>query len=1533
LFVISTQKKKGTVTWKNLVKERKILYNTDLTFVEGFGLFFADKWHFMIKATSTKAKPVNSLVVVDILLNNKETTATCEIVSCSSTSTKFLNISCISDSEALTKNDIVKISKTKKSGTIEWNLSEDKEISAPVEKSLSLSFIDAYDMHFNKNKWAFTVKGKATADQSIGEKYIIDIHYYSYNKQHIDSTASCMMKEGARAKVIFFCVCDYDDQNEKDLVMISSYKTDSSTITWSTGFSEEYYKIATNASLTLVKAYGLTYQTTWRFYLDYTDAVLPVDAKIIIGILSTGPPKTCNCTTVSDNSIFCITTETTNSKLISLNPTKSEDSSIEWKNNLQGDYRIIINLQLSFVMGYDLIFNETDSKWYFRVKVTSGKIDTKVVIDILYGDKSSTATCITSNSTTLNCVVNEENQNKLTLIRIKPFQSLESSVSWSNIDKEQSITLLTDLTFVKVNNLRLNSSDNTTWLFDIYVSDDDIPQNSKIIVEIFGFYSYGNKEETKSYLADCIYSNGKMSCEADKSLKEYKYSISLKTTRNENCLSSVLSWNNVNGEESLPIPLTYRLQYGHCTDAKKEYGKYIFYCGVLPAYKIPKNSISIVGIKIDGQIKTSQCIALNHTFLKCEIKNEDYTSNNNIYILKDKTEDATITWHNDLLDDQYLFPFTLDFIYAYDGYQYYQGEYSTLYKFKILARGEKLIDKKRFGVKVLHKIRYKTNSPDKILEVDIPACELLNGVIYCLWYCEAYRISTLYDDFSLMLTNNGDSPLWTTNGYKSIDQQETFYLNFNKLNSFIYNYEKGWYEISLDVNGDHYSTSSLVIDIKVGGKPSWLYCIPNSSNKNNIACSSQSFDFNPEPEIKISYNINMGNVYWNNLNSDKELPFNNDKIVIEISKIFDLQFDSSKWKFKIKPIEMPELDEAKSLSVVINEENGLANCIINGNLLECEVDSSNQVNTQLIKLNKNYYSSDIVIKKMDSQGIPLKASLEYVKAYDLEYDNQEKKWTFFINAKVNSGTTIPNGSTFSTDIKIITSGSSNNDLAFCTQSGEIKSNIITLLCKPQNTVQQNQLISLNKDKSDYSSITWTNTINEENIFISAELNVKKVDQLNYNSGKWSFEMTLYSASSFPLNSKILIDLLYNNEETTATCTLTRSNRYLCSPNKETQQVSDSLSISTTKKLGTVTYTNTDNLMFPINAQFIKAYDLKMNSENKWEFKISISTESLQNGQTLIVDVKIDNNYSTANCIYSTDILSCVINYNPQNIRNEIKLRNNRERTYLIWSGLSNELDMYMAYDIKFINVYGGFHENKWKFNIYHEPINKLRSYDNVKVLIDVKVNNQQSTALCQILNTIFMNCVSNRNYHDEFDVLKIIGNSSPNLGTVSFVPNLNGEIQIKPISLYIDFESCQSYRNKNNNLEFSITGRLAEGISYEIGDETITKMDILITEDDDRALTDAICLTNNIKTLKTSYVYLSCIVEETILANDKYSIYINDDGYSGYVKFSSIENIELDTSKTGGTTKGKGNNPNNGSGQTYNILSYLNIILLLALIL
>ena len=135
----------------------KIPFVTDLSFDKSFGLFFTDKWLFMIKAVSTQTLPIKSKVIIDILQNGKETTATCLFIELNQ---KNLNLSCTSDFETQGNNDEIKINNIKKSGTVQWNLEQSVEISEQASQvTLSLDFIDAYDVYFN-NKWVFTVKGK-----------------------------------------------------------------------------------------------------------------------------------------------------------------------------------------------------------------------------------------------------------------------------------------------------------------------------------------------------------------------------------------------------------------------------------------------------------------------------------------------------------------------------------------------------------------------------------------------------------------------------------------------------------------------------------------------------------------------------------------------------------------------------------------------------------------------------------------------------------------------------------------------------------------------------------------------------------------------------------------------------------------------------------------------------------------------------------------------------------------------------------------------------------------------------------------------------------------------------------------------------------------------------------------------------------------------------------------------------------------------------------------------------------------------------
>ena len=75
----------------------------------------------------------------------------------------------------------------------------------------------------------------------------------------------------------------------------------------------------------------------------------------------------------------------------------------------------------------------------------------------------------------------------------------------------------------------------------------------------------------------------------------------------------------------------------------------------------------------------------------------------------------------------------------------------------------------------------------------------------------------------------------------------------------------------------------------------------------------------------------------------------------------------------------------------------------------------------------------------------------------------------------------------------------------------------------------------------------------------------------------------------------------------------------------------------------------------------------------------------------------------------------------------------------------------MNYKIRYINSFGGFHDNIWKFNIYHEAIDKTRKLYDINVLLDILVDNVESTALCEISFVSFLKCVSQHQYHKQWN--------------------------------------------------------------------------------------------------------------------------------------------------------------------------------------
>ena len=1305
------------------------------------------------------------------------------------------------------------------------------------------------------------------------------------------------------SKILFICSCTYKNQGENDLIQIKYPKSESSTITWTTGISENY-KITLKTSLTLVKAYNLKFSNEWSFNIDVADGILPKDSKLIIDIYKYNnplTPLTVNCTSINNNCIFCVYTSNVKSDSISLSKQKSEKASVEWKNNLQNDYKIYLYPELSYRGAYNMIFNDTDNKWYFTVKVVSSIMNSKVIIDILYGEKSSTATCICLRAGEYDCVVDEINQNKKILIKMNKLKSEYSTVTFKDLDNNDNIILSTDLTLSKTGLLKMNPEDET-WFFDLYVEEEDIPENSIIIVDIFSILSrdimgYYDDQE-RNFNAKCVYTFKKLNCEVDPYYKGHEYSINLQLEKNEGSKSSVKSWKNAGdiGKKIVSILLETSVNFHYCTHIELIEGKYIFNCHFHKSTPMPRYSEVIIDILVEDKPSISYCKAVDFYNIKCEIKQEDYKPQNN-FLSSKKSRKSTLTF-NYLTENQYLFPIELQFIEAYNSQK---GILLTQYPFVMLAKGDKLKDGLRFDVIIMHFLK-----DDNINLEEKAPCEVYGGVIFCWWYSYNTKVDYELDTYYLLLRKDGDDIKWVNPGNYNFMEDFWIVLQYINLMSINYNLEKEKYEFSLKVqkkNEGDISKYHIILDLYIDMQPTYALCDFSQDSDSIINCETNKIKYKKATKIELVNRQVLGNVIWTGFTKNINI-YGENYYYIMSDKIYDLKYETNKWKFIIKPLNITPFEGTKELDILINEDSGYANCNINNdNLVICEVYSDEIKNTDLIRLCKDNTESETEIKMYDvhNDGIPFNINLEFIQAYDLIFDNEKKNWYFKIKAKINNDIIIPDGSTFSTDIiyeKI--KGEINEDVAFCSQDGNIENNIIILLCRPEYKVNETVSISLNEVKNIYSNITWTKPISVDDLIImldNAELDVIKVDNLKYiiSEKKWYFNMYVSDLSDTDLfvNSKIKIDLIYNNEEILGTCILKENNKLECFPDYENQNDNDIIIISPIKKNGGVTFINRKiKLKFEVKLTYEKYYDLKF-IDSKWEFKIKLSNNDIEDGDIIPIDILVDGLINYADCTLNNNILLCQVKRNDQNMKNRIKLLNNVQNSYLKWTNLPEIVDMYIIYEISFINVYGGFYENKWKFNIHYENIDgQTKIYDNY-VLLDILVNDLESRALCEITYYSFLKCISNHENQQKNDVVKIAGNKMPNLGTVYFEQNLNDEQKIiNFLSLKIKYQSVEIEIN-DTKYEFVIKGRLNEELEYEVEKDTITEIEII----SNNKKTEVVCLTNNIKPDIINYVvYLYCSTEiENIPDLEIVSINIDQNGFSKYIHFNSKENILMKT--------------------------------------
>ena len=214
---------------------------------------------------------------------------------------------------------------------------------------------------------------------------------------------------------------------------------------------------------------------------------------------------------------------------------------------------------------------------------------------------------------------------------------------------------------------------------------------------------------------------------------------------------------------------------------------------------------------------------------------------------------------------------------------------------------------------------------------------------------------------------------------------------------------------------------------------------------------------------------------------------------INAFQIYGLNFNKGKWQFIIESkeeVKLNDINKNKTLDIEVSGNEGFANCLIDGKILNCEVDSQNQNDSQLIRLLSYYKYGEIKINKIEDYRIPLKMNLTFQSANYTK--NESYKLTFQIKYIKNSPENIPENSIFTIDVI----NDNNNELAICSVFSE---NLF--LCQTKNNTYS--LLKLSNNKTKYSSIFWNGKIDEEKLEmpLSATLDVKNCSFLYYNNTK------------------------------------------------------------------------------------------------------------------------------------------------------------------------------------------------------------------------------------------------------------------------------------------------------------------------------------------------------------------------------------------------------------------------------------------------
>lgn len=342
--------------------------------------------------------------------------------------------------------------------------------------------------------------------------------------------------------------------------------------------------------------------------------------------------------------------------------------------------------------------------------------------------------------------------------------------------------------------------------------------------------------------------------------------------------------------------------------------------------------------------------------------------------------------------------------------------------------------------------------------------------------------------------------------------------------------------------------------------------------------------------LKVSKTQNTGSIFWKNLQNDntKELtiPIKAEMSLYTKKLSKELELINGQWNYRIQARTNEKIFSDNTLitinSKIVKKGNAqplyyLTRCYAvendqNNNDYKCKVIGENQEITDLVYVSNsplNEISINWGTVLTSDDPISRKAELSFVKAHDLIYSNED--WKFKIDVKDDEN--MPENAIVWVTVKAFTTTSVQWYYKICTFNEHV------LSCADGSDSSSSgdtlERIQTQKQRQSIGSVTWKNV---KLLHIDIPLNYTFSTFKNAYGGfftdKWHFMINANYKDSCPVNATVIIDILQNDVETTASCILLQKNagsngKLHCISDYPDQENTDSIKISSAKKYGSV----------------------------------------------------------------------------------------------------------------------------------------------------------------------------------------------------------------------------------------------------------------------------------------------------------------------------------------------------------------------------